>query len=379
MLERVSADVAIDRLISGPGKWVPNLAKGASIWRLAPDLNAPALFEGRLLEPKIAGSENLPSKIEWNVTGLLSIDEARRSHAEDVDAAFADFVTCLERAATLFERAGYEHYREAFSIPAFDADGGAHYFYSPADRALRLINWGASPSRAGAGSDRVIGYVGIVALVAKEKAKHAVARSGVHARKKDRRAWWWLVLIALALAVAVIVALLASDRSEPRDEPDPVVDDTPPEPPPERAPEAPPPIEALPPPIPAPHQRIHFEIAEHDLRPSERESLEAIHAYLVEHPSVRVLLVEGHADFVGEERDNTELSAERATRVMSWLEERGIDRARLRGAGCSELYPIETDTTRSRLGPNRRVEFFVLDPILPDAPVPHAGCTPVAP
>jgi outer membrane protein OmpA-like peptidoglycan-associated protein len=376
MLDEVTADVAIDRLITGPGKWVPNLAKGASIWRLAPDLNVAALFDGRLLEPKIAGSENLPSKIEWNVTGLLSIDDARRSHPDDVDAAFADFVGCLERAATLFERSGYEHYREAFSIPAFDADHGAHYFYSPADRALRVINWGASPSRAGSSSDRVIGYVGIAALVAKEKAKHPVARSGVHTRKTSSRAWWSIVLVVLAIAIAVIVAILANDRSEPRE--DPIAEASPPGPPPEPPPDPPPPIEELPPPIPAPHQRIHFEIAEHDLRPSERESLEAIHRYLVDHPSVRVLLVEGHADFVGEERDNTELSAERAMRVITWLEERGIDRARLRGAGCSELYPIETDTTPSRLGPNRRVEFFVLDPIIPDAPTPHASCTPLA-
>jgi outer membrane protein OmpA-like peptidoglycan-associated protein len=364
--------VAIDRVITGPGRWVPNLARGASIWRLAPDLNA--VFGGRLLEPKIGGPENLPAKVEWQVTGLLTIDEARAQHSAALETAWLELLDCLERAIELFERPGYEHFKEAFSVPAFDADDGGHYFYSPDDRAIRVINWGASPSRAGASSERVIGYVALSALVERERTRLARVRSGVHSvRPKARsRAWPWLVFVALA-AAALAVYLIATDdedaQAPPVESREPPVE----VPPPVREMPPPPPI---PPPIPAPYQRIHFEVARDELRSSERESLEGIHRYLVEHPEVALVLVEGHADLVGEERDNTALSAERAARVIRWLVDRGVAAERLRGAGCSELHPIDTSDDPSRLGANRRVEFFVLAPVIEGAPRPHEGCAP---
>ena len=53
--------------------WLPNLVGGVSIWKLAPDLNEARFFDGRLLVPETEGSDSLPARVEWDLTGLVPL------------------------------------------------------------------------------------------------------------------------------------------------------------------------------------------------------------------------------------------------------------------------------------------------------------------
>jgi hypothetical protein len=151
--------------------WLPNLVGGVSIWKLAPDLNEEQFFGGRLLVPETEGSDSLPVRVEWDLTGLVPLPEARAKHAERVEQAIGEFFACLERTAKVFEKggSGYDRYKSAFTVPALDADGGAHYFFSPRDGQLKVINWGASPRKIRHDKHYLFGYQEFAALIRKEQ------------------------------------------------------------------------------------------------------------------------------------------------------------------------------------------------------------------
>jgi hypothetical protein len=133
---------------------------GVSIWKLARDLNEPKFFDGRLLVPETEGSESLPSRVSWDLTGLLPLEQARAEHPEAVTHAIQDFAECLDRVAKVFaaEDSGYHIYREGLTIPSMEADGGANYYFSPPLEKLFVINWGASPRSVKQEQDYLFGY-----------------------------------------------------------------------------------------------------------------------------------------------------------------------------------------------------------------------------
>src|SRR5687768_15196435 len=106
--------------------WLPNLAGGVSIWSLARDLNRADRFDGRLLVPIVDGPDNLPVRVEWNVTGLVPVEEARAADPDGVARALDDFAKCVERAVLLFDEPGFAKYRAAFTLPALSSE---HWFY----------------------------------------------------------------------------------------------------------------------------------------------------------------------------------------------------------------------------------------------------------
>lgn len=160
--------------------WLPNLIGGVSIWKLAPDLNEEQFFDGRLLVPETEGSDSLPVRVEWDLTGMIPLPEARERHPAEVTSAVGQFFTCLERTAKVFEAggSGYDKYKAAFTVPALDADGGAHYFYDPSDDKLKVINWGASPRKIKHEKQYLFGYQDFGALIEKEQ-EAAAARGDV--------------------------------------------------------------------------------------------------------------------------------------------------------------------------------------------------------
>ena len=151
--------------------WLPNLVGGVSIWKLAPDLNEEQFFDGRLLVPDTEGSDSLPVRVEWDLTGLVPLPEAREEHAGEVETAIKEFFTCLERTAQVFEKggSGYDKYKAAFTVPALDADGGAHYFFDSSDGKLKVVNWGASPRKIRHEKHNLFGYQDFGALIKKEE------------------------------------------------------------------------------------------------------------------------------------------------------------------------------------------------------------------
>lgn len=214
--------------------WLPNLVGGVSIWKLAVDLNEPKFMDGRLLVPETEGSESLPVTVRWDLSGLVPLAEAKATDPAGTSAAIADFQACLERTAKVFStpNSGYDKYKEAFTVPSIDAEGGNNYFYSAAQKKVFVANWGASPRSMGGKAEYVFGWqdwgkvfaggalaAGAGAAVAGAAA--AAAPAPVEAtpdekkddKKKDdkteekKRPWWLWPLFALVALAAVLLAL----------------------------------------------------------------------------------------------------------------------------------------------------------------------------
>ena len=135
----MSAELFIVR--RGEDGWLPNLVRGVSVWRLAPDLNVDELFGGCLIEPDVNGPDSLPAEVEWDLTGLVPLAQALELHPREVRVAKADFLARVERAAELFGTPAYERFAGAFTLPGLDQL--EHWFYDPVGKRLRVMRWGA--------------------------------------------------------------------------------------------------------------------------------------------------------------------------------------------------------------------------------------------
>jgi outer membrane protein OmpA-like peptidoglycan-associated protein len=106
-------------------------------------------------------------------------------------------------------------------------------------------------------------------------------------------------------------------------------------------------------------QRVYFPVSRAQIQPYVMNSLIAVARYLIEHPEVRRVRVEGHADDRGTRRAGFELSLRRAVAVVNFLTEQGVERGRLVPIGVGDLAPLEPphdEVTRAR---NRRIEFAI--------------------
>jgi len=214
--------------------WLPNLVGGISIWKLAQDLNAARLFDGRLLVPETEGSDCLPVKVTWDLKDVLPLPEARGKHAAEVEQGLKDFGACLERVAKEFgdEKSGYHKFKEALTMPGGlgGITEGESYFYDPKSKKVVVINWGASP-RAIAGQEvHVFGWVDWASLAAAGAAGAVTAsttkskdaskpeeKKEEEKKKKDdkpgpllwgRPLWQWALAALLALVLVLVVLFL---------------------------------------------------------------------------------------------------------------------------------------------------------------------------
>jgi OOP family OmpA-OmpF porin len=90
-----------------------------------------------------------------------------------------------------------------------------------------------------------------------------------------------------------------------------------------------------------------------------------------EYPQIELLLVTGHADRIGSDAYNLQLSQRRADAVKDYLVEQGVDPARIQTASKGESEPVVTcDEVQDKAGgrskelieclkPNRRVEVEI--------------------
>lgn len=248
-----------------PQSWLPNLVGGVSIWKLASDLNDPKHFDGRLLEPETEGSDSLPTKVSWDLTGMVPLVEARQRYPEDAERAIGAFVACLERVSEEFddESSGYHKFKDAFTVPSLAADEGGHYHYHPEEKKLYVINWGASPRTLRQEQNYLFGYGSFDKLYDREAPDAAAvaggavgqAATGAHAglgaeategapaegqpvrgqgdgqakggsdekdgeqkedgeSAADGRPWWFWVLIALVGIALIVAVLMLLDQCE---------------------------------------------------------------------------------------------------------------------------------------------------------------------
>ena len=72
------------------------------------------------------------------------------------------------------------------------------------------------------------------------------------------------------------------------------------------------------------------------------------------------IVIEGHTDNIGSESYNLTLSEKRATSVLNYLINKGIDKSRISIIGIGELRPIATNSTARGRALNRRTETFII-------------------
>ncbi len=106
-------------------------------------------------------------------------------------------------------------------------------------------------------------------------------------------------------------------------------------------------------------RNVFFDFDKAVVKEESFEELDLLLKTLTENPEM-VIEVAGHADFVGDEKYNHQLSLSRAKNVVQYLSSKGIDKARLRPRGYGENIPAideESDEARAK---NRRSEFTIL-------------------
>jgi outer membrane protein OmpA-like peptidoglycan-associated protein len=105
---------------------------------------------------------------------------------------------------------------------------------------------------------------------------------------------------------------------------------------------------------------VLFELDSDALQPVGVAMLHEVARELARRPDIELLEIQGYADQRGSEDYNEKLSARRAQRVLDWLVEHGVDRARLQVAAKGASEPVEAGEEEAQYEQNRRVVFRVL-------------------
>ena len=106
-------------------------------------------------------------------------------------------------------------------------------------------------------------------------------------------------------------------------------------------------------------RNVFFDFDKYEVKEESFEELDLLMKTLNENPKM-IIEVSGHADYIGDEKYNYNLSFNRAKSVVAYLIRNGIEKARLRPRGYGENLPAideETDDARAK---NRRSEFTIL-------------------
>ena len=131
---------------------------------------------------------------------------------------------------------------------------------------------------------------------------------------------------------------------------------------------------------------VLFDAEEAVLRPKGRAILDAVAPTITALPNM--LRVEGHANHLpvtpgGKWPSNWELSAYRATTVLTYLSRDGVPEPRRYAAGYGSTQPLVPITDPSAITVNRRVDIVVLsnasaeaNALLPGIDAAHRGATP---
>ncbi|UQA59387.1 OmpA family protein [Polyangium aurulentum] len=89
--------------------------------------------------------------------------------------------------------------------------------------------------------------------------------------------------------------------------------------------------------------------------------LKTLLQFMIDHPEVTRMRVEGHTDDLGDEEKNNELSAKRALAVCNWLVDHGVSHLRLIAVGFGESKPMAPNELEMGRSENRRTEFHVAE------------------
>ena len=102
---------------------------------------------------------------------------------------------------------------------------------------------------------------------------------------------------------------------------------------------------------------IYFPSGSEGISGATDETLLRLARFLIDHPEIEHVWVEGHADDQGREDANMDLSRRRAEAIRSCLVDAGVDPERLTAVAFGETQPIVSGGTPARRSQNRRVEL----------------------
>ena len=108
--------------------------------------------------------------------------------------------------------------------------------------------------------------------------------------------------------------------------------------------------------------KVLFDSGQAALKPESYPELSQV-ADLISAEGKHQVMVEGHTDNVpihGAYPTNWELSTARASRVVRFLIQHGVDKGRLGASGYAALHPIASNATAAGRSRNRRVEIVLL-------------------
>ena len=103
---------------------------------------------------------------------------------------------------------------------------------------------------------------------------------------------------------------------------------------------------------------ILFPFNSTEILPDGRSNLQKLASSLAEYPNSDILIV-GHADSVGTDAYNLDLSQRRAQAASMYLQTLGVPAARLHAVGKGEAEPIQPNDTEAGRAQNRRVEVAI--------------------
>jgi outer membrane protein OmpA-like peptidoglycan-associated protein len=106
-------------------------------------------------------------------------------------------------------------------------------------------------------------------------------------------------------------------------------------------------------------ENIEFDFGSAEINPESYPIIENVAEAMRQNEAIFIQVV-GHTDNVGSEKDNRELSLDRARSVKSALVGLGIDSKRIRTAGKGESEPIAPNDTDENRRKNRRTEFIII-------------------
>jgi outer membrane protein OmpA-like peptidoglycan-associated protein len=95
-----------------------------------------------------------------------------------------------------------------------------------------------------------------------------------------------------------------------------------------------------------------------ELAPASRDNLRRLANSLEKYPNTRFMIV-GHTDTQGGTDRNQSLSERRAQSLASFLEQLGVNRARMTALGRGDAEPIATNDTDAGRQWNRRIEIAI--------------------
>ena len=106
-------------------------------------------------------------------------------------------------------------------------------------------------------------------------------------------------------------------------------------------------------------KNVEFSFDNYSITRGYKVFLDSLKEFIEQHENISVI-IEGHTDNVGSEQYNMALSQRRATSVLNYLTEKGIDKKILTAKGLGEVKPIASNANPTGRALNRRTEIYII-------------------